>query len=145
MSPYVAAVARGARRVRSACARRSVCLTVPLVILLPLVLATWGPVRHSYFDRSGVPDLEPFIRVDLSRTGQETGGRAALPIFREIMLVTYEPDLVGSAPAFPHEMEEGIDRYLQRRPRDRDLGDPPIEDLNRDVAALPHHQGEQSR
>jgi hypothetical protein len=113
-------------------------------MLLPLVLATWGLV-HIYFDRSGVPDREPFIRFDLSRTGQETGGRAALPIFREIMLVTYQPELVGSAPAFPHESEDGIDRYLQRRPRDRELGDPPLEDLNRNVAALPHHRGEQSR
>jgi hypothetical protein len=144
MSPYFADLARVARRVRSACSRRAVCLAVPLVMLLPLVLATWGLV-HIYFDRSGVPDLEPFIRFDLSRTGQETGGRAALPIFREIMLVTYQPELVGSAPAFPHESEDGIDRYLQRRPRDRDLGDPPLEDLNRNAAALPHHHGEQSR
>jgi hypothetical protein len=87
------------------------------------------------------------IGFDDNRTlgDKETGGRAALPIFREIMLLTYQQELVGSAPSFPREIEDGIDRYLQRQPRDRDLGDPPLEDLNRNVAALPHHQDEPSR
>jgi penicillin-binding protein 1A len=100
--------------------------------------STYGPQGVTVAVRIGFDD---------NRTlgDQETGGRAALPIFREIMLMTYQQDLVGSAPAFPHEIEDGIDRYLQRRPRDRDLGDPPLEDLNRNVAALPHHQDEQSR
>jgi len=44
--------------------------------------------------------------------GKETGGRAALPIFREIMLRVYRAKLVGPAPKFPREIEEGIDRYL---------------------------------
>jgi penicillin-binding protein 1A len=42
----------------------------------------------------------------------ETGGRTALPIFREIMLRVYQDQLVGRAPSFPREIEEGIDRYL---------------------------------
>jgi membrane carboxypeptidase/penicillin-binding protein len=100
--------------------------------------STYGPQGVTVAVRIGFDD---------NRTlgDQETGGRAALPIFREIMLMTYQQDVFGSAPPFPHEIEEGIDRYLQRRPRDRDLGDPPLEDLNRNVAALPRHQGEQSR
>ena len=42
---------------------------------------------------------------------KETGGRAALPIFREIMLQVYKDQLVGRAPSFPHEIEDGIDQY----------------------------------
>ncbi|MFA6957174.1 MAG: transglycosylase domain-containing protein [Thermoanaerobaculia bacterium] len=45
----------------------------------------------------------------------ETGGRAALPIFREIMLRTYHEKIVGDAPKFPREIEEGIDAYLTAR------------------------------
>jgi penicillin-binding protein 1A len=43
---------------------------------------------------------------------KETGGRAALPIFREIMLRVYRDKLTGPAPRFPREIEEGIDEYL---------------------------------
>jgi penicillin-binding protein 1A len=43
---------------------------------------------------------------------KETGGRTALPIFREIMLRVYQDKLVGPAPLFPCEIEEGIDEYL---------------------------------
>jgi len=43
---------------------------------------------------------------------KETGGRAALPIFREIMLRVYKDRLVGEAPRFPREIEDGIDAYL---------------------------------
>ena len=43
---------------------------------------------------------------------KETGGRTALPIFREIMLRIYRDGLVGKAPPFPREIERGIDEYL---------------------------------
>ena len=43
---------------------------------------------------------------------RETGGRTALPIFREIMLRVYADQLVGPAPRFPREIEDGIDQYL---------------------------------
>ena len=46
------------------------------------------------------------------RDESETGGRTALPIFREIMLRVYERRLVGPVPTFPREIEERIDRYL---------------------------------
>jgi penicillin-binding protein 1A len=82
--------------------------------------STYGPQGVTVAVRIGFDD---------NRTlgDKETGGRAALPIFREIMLMTYQQQLVGSAPAFPREIEDGIDRYLQRRPQERDLGDPPLE------------------
>ena len=55
----------------------------------------------------------------------ETGGRAALPIFREIMLQAYQRELVGPVPAFPREIENRIDQYLVRRAELRTAGDTP--------------------
>jgi membrane carboxypeptidase/penicillin-binding protein len=73
---------------------------------------------------------------------KETGGRAALPIFREIMLQTYQQELVGSAPSFPRDIEDRIDQYLVRhRPS---LGDPQLQGLNGFAARL-DHQKEQSQ
>ena len=46
---------------------------------------------------------------------QETGGRAALPIFREIMLRAYRDELVGPVPEFPPAIEKGIEEYLARQ------------------------------
>jgi penicillin-binding protein 1A len=43
---------------------------------------------------------------------KETGSRAALPIFREILLRVYEKRLVGRVPQFPADIEHGIDRYV---------------------------------
>jgi penicillin-binding protein 1A len=44
---------------------------------------------------------------------KETGGRAALPIFQEVVQRVYERALVGPVPRFPRTIEDGIDRYLQ--------------------------------
>jgi penicillin-binding protein 1A len=44
---------------------------------------------------------------------KETGGRAALPIFRDVMLRVYREGVLGVAPPFPRSMEDGIDRYLR--------------------------------
>jgi membrane carboxypeptidase/penicillin-binding protein len=46
---------------------------------------------------------------------KETGSRAALPIFREIMLRLYHDRLVGPAPLFPCDIEARIDGYLAMR------------------------------
>jgi hypothetical protein len=46
----------------------------------------------------------------------ETGSRAALPVFREVMLKTYKANLVGPPPSFPAEMEKNIDAYLKGEP-----------------------------
>lgn len=42
----------------------------------------------------------------------ETGGRTALPVFREIVERVYQDALVGVVPQFPREMEDRIDAYL---------------------------------
>ena len=56
---------------------------------------------------------------------KETGGRAALPIFREIMLRVYSDKLVGPVPEFPPAIEEGIDEYLARRAARKAGGEKP--------------------
>jgi membrane carboxypeptidase/penicillin-binding protein len=43
----------------------------------------------------------------------ETGGRVALPVFREVMVKVYEDGLFGPAPAFPSPMEQRITRYVE--------------------------------
>ena len=54
---------------------------------------------------------------------KETGGRAALPIFRDIMLRVYKARLVGRVPQFPPEIEEGIDNYIARKATRAAAGD----------------------
>jgi penicillin-binding protein 1A len=67
--------------------------------------STYGKAGITVAVRVGFDDNRPL-------GGRETGSRAALPIFREIVLRLYAERLVGPAPAFPREIEEGIDRYL---------------------------------
>ena len=47
---------------------------------------------------------------------QETGGRVALPVFREVMLRVYGDGLVGPAPKFPTPIEQRITDYLTEPP-----------------------------
>jgi penicillin-binding protein 1A len=67
--------------------------------------STYGPEGITVAVRIGFDD-------DRSMGAQETGGRVALPVFREIVLSAYREKLVGPAPRFPAEMEERIDEYL---------------------------------
>jgi penicillin-binding protein 1A len=71
--------------------------------------STYGPQGVTVAVRIGFDD-------NRSLGDKETGGRAALPIFREIMLRTYQLELVGAAPSFPREIEDGIDQYLVGKP-----------------------------
>ncbi len=54
------------------------------------------------------------VGFDDNRTlgDRETGGRVALPIFREVMLGVYKDKLFGEPPWFPRRVEEGIDNYI---------------------------------
>jgi penicillin-binding protein 1A len=67
--------------------------------------STYGPQGITVAVRIGFDD-------NRSLGSRETGGRAALPIFREIMLRVYKDQLAGPVPTFPLEIEEGIDQYL---------------------------------
>jgi penicillin-binding protein 1A len=64
----------------------------------------------------GAGGITVAVRVgfdDNRELGQrETGGRAALPIFRDVVRGAYEQALVGPAPAFPEDMEQAITAYL---------------------------------
>lgn len=44
---------------------------------------------------------------------KETGGRVALPVFKEIMLRVYREKLAGPVPEFPAQMEKNINAYLK--------------------------------
>jgi penicillin-binding protein 1A len=67
--------------------------------------STYGPDGITVAVRIGFDD-------NRSLGGMETGGRAALPVFREVMLKAYQAKLVGPVPAFPVDMEKNIAEYL---------------------------------
>ncbi len=67
--------------------------------------STYGAAGITVAVRVGFDDNRPL-------GSRETGGRTALPIFREIMLRVYKDQLVGRVPRFPREIEAGIDQYL---------------------------------
>ena len=60
--------------------------------------STYGTSGITVAVRIGFDDNRPLGR-------SETGGRTALPVFREIMLRIYERQLVGPAPRFPRSIE----------------------------------------
>jgi penicillin-binding protein 1A len=66
----------------------------------------------------GIDGITVAVRVGFddnrSLGSRETGGRVALPIFRELMLKIYGDRLVGPTPAFPNQMERRITDYLHR-------------------------------
>jgi penicillin-binding protein 1A len=67
--------------------------------------STYGPTGITVAVRIGFDDNR--VLGD-----KETGARAALPIFREIMRRVYRDEIVGPVPQFPPAIEEGIDEYL---------------------------------
>ena len=68
--------------------------------------STYGPDGITVAVRIGFDD-------NRSMGAQETGAKAALPVFREIMLKTYQGKLVGPVPPFPVDMEQSISAYLK--------------------------------
>ena len=67
--------------------------------------STYGPQGITVAVRIGFDD-------DRTLGRGETGGRTALPVFREIVRRVYAAALVGAVPQFPREMEDRIDAYL---------------------------------
>jgi len=67
--------------------------------------STYGPKGITIAVRIGFDD-------NRSLGAEETGGRVALPVFKEIALRVYAEKLVGPAPQFPAEMEQSINDYL---------------------------------
>ena len=71
--------------------------------------STYGPEGITIGVRIGFDD-------NRSLGLKETGGRVALPVFREIMLRVYREKLAGPVPEFPAQMERNINAYLKRDP-----------------------------
>jgi penicillin-binding protein 1A len=67
--------------------------------------STWGPQGITVAVRIGFDDNRTLGE-------KETGARAALPVFREIMLRIYQEGMVGPPPRFPSDIEARIDAYL---------------------------------
>jgi penicillin-binding protein 1A len=67
--------------------------------------STYGPEGITIAVRIGFDD-------NRSLGPKETGGRVALPVFREMMLRVYREKLVGPVPDFPAQMEQSINAYL---------------------------------
>jgi penicillin-binding protein 1A len=81
-----------ARRLRALWARRVVKVACPIVAVL-LALPPAALVRHVYFDRSGLPELEPFIRFQPPKTGEilDARGEVVVELAREYRrVVTYD-------------------------------------------------------
>jgi penicillin-binding protein 1A len=80
---------------------------------------TTNEFRDALFVGStyGAEGITVAVRIgfddDRSLGDNETGGRVALPVFREIVIGAYGKKLVGPAPRFPAEMEQRIDVYLK--------------------------------
>ena len=79
---------------------------------------TTNDFRDALFVGStyGVDGITVAVRIGFddnrSLGAKETGGRVALPVFRELMLKVYRDRLTGPVPAFPDQMEQRITRYL---------------------------------
>ena len=67
--------------------------------------STYGPDGITIAVRLGFDD-------NRSLGPNETGGRRALPVFKELMLRVYRENLVGTVPKFPAQMERNINDYL---------------------------------
>ena len=68
--------------------------------------STYGPEGITIAVRFGFDD-------NRSLGPKETGGRVALPVFKEIMLRVYRERLAGPVPEFPPQMEQSINHYLK--------------------------------
>ena len=79
---------------------------------------TTNEFRDALFVGStyGIDGVTVAVRIGFddnrSLGSRETGGRVALPIFRELMLKIYGEGILGPVPAFPDQMESRITRYL---------------------------------
>jgi penicillin-binding protein 1A len=69
--------------------------------------STYGPEGITIAVRIGFDD-------NRSLGPKETGGRVALPVFKEIMLRVYRERIAGAVPEFPAQIEQSINNYLKR-------------------------------
>jgi penicillin-binding protein 1A len=114
---------------------------------------TTNEFRDALFVGSsyGAGGLTVAVRIGFddgrSLGARETGARAALPVFREVMELVYAGGLAGPAPKFPPAIESGIDAYLRGPPPDDEadsdaageepLAEPPDDEVDENLLTLP--------
>jgi len=91
--------------------------------------STYGPEGITVAVRIGFDD-------NRSLGNKETGGRVALPVFREIMLGVYRNRLAGAVPAFPESIEQNITNYMNGDLIEK--GSPPEEGNPQNIEAPPN-------
>jgi len=80
---------------------------------------TTNEFRDALFVGStyGLDGITVAVRIGFddnrSLGAKETGGRVAMPVFRDLMLGVYRDGIAGPVPPFPDQMEARITRYLQ--------------------------------
>ena len=67
--------------------------------------STYGPDGITVAVWVGRDDFSPLGRG-------ESGGRVALPVFRDIMAQVYRPDVLGASPRMPTAIDRSIDNYV---------------------------------
>ena len=108
---------RGVVRIPSGTAHALDALTFPIPVMGKT--GTTNNYRDALFVGStyGHDGITVAVRIGFddnrSLGTMETGGKAALPVFREIVLKVYQGELFGPAPRFPAEMEDNINAYLR--------------------------------
>jgi len=101
---------RGVVRIPSGTAHAFDTLNFPIPVMGKT--GTTNNYRDALFIGSahGPDGITVAVRIgfDDNRTlgGMETGGRAALPVFREVILNTYQANLAGPAPFFPRSWKK---------------------------------------
>src|SRR4029077_7272596 len=107
---------RGVVRIPSGTAHALDAHTFPIPVMGKT--GTTNNYRDALFVGStyGVDGITVAVRIGFddnrSLGGKETGGRVALPVFRELMLAVYRDKIAGPLPSFPPQMEQRITRYL---------------------------------
>lgn len=107
---------RGAVRMPSGTAHALDARAFPIAVMGKT--GTTNEFRDALFVGStyGVDGITIAVRVGFddnrSLGARETGGRVALPVFRQVMLRLYGDGLLGPAPVFPRQMEQRISSSL---------------------------------
>jgi len=107
---------RGVVRIRTGTAHTLGSGVFPIAVMGKT--GTTNEFRDALFVGStyGLEGITVAVRIGFddnrSLGPKETGGRVALPVFKELMLRVYRENLVGPVPEFPAQMEQNINDYL---------------------------------
>ena len=128
---------RGVVRMPTGTAHALTARTFPIAVMGKT--GTTNDFKDALFVGStyGVDGITVAVRIGFddgrSLGSRETGGRVALPVFREVMLRVYGDGITGPVPPFPRGIEQRITRYLTSPPPLPVVGDvaPSLASVNR--------------